>query len=58
MMHRPAPQAAILEAKGLIARRREGRSIRYRLLASEAKARAKLLYRMFCDANGAQQRRP
>jgi hypothetical protein len=42
----------------LIARRREGRSIRYRLLASEAKARAKLLYRMFCDANGAQQRRP
>jgi len=41
-------QAAILEAEGLIGRRREGRSILYRLLAPEVKALAKLLYRLFC----------
>ena len=49
---RPAPalsqQAAILEAEGLIGRRREGRSVLYRLLAPEAKALAKLMYRLFC----------
>jgi ArsR family transcriptional regulator len=48
----PAPalsqQAAILEAEGLIGRRREGRSVLYRLLAPEAKALAKLMYRLFC----------
>jgi ArsR family transcriptional regulator len=41
-------QAAILEAHELIARRREGRSILYRLLAPETKALAALMYRLFC----------
>jgi ArsR family transcriptional regulator len=41
-------QAAILEGHGLIGRRREGRSILYRLLAPEAKALAVLMYRLFC----------
>src|SRR5208282_12038 len=48
----PAPalsqQAAILEAEGMIGRRREGRSVFYRLLAREVKPLAKLLYRLFC----------
>jgi len=57
----PAPalsqQAAVLEAKGLIARRREGRSVLYRLSAPEAKALAKFLYRMFCKTPATQPRR-
>jgi DNA-binding transcriptional ArsR family regulator len=48
----PAPalsqQAAILEAEGMIGRRRDGRSVFYRLLAREVKPLAKLLYRLFC----------
>jgi DNA-binding transcriptional ArsR family regulator len=56
----PAPalsqQAAILEAKGVIARRRVGRSVLYRLAAPEAKTLAKLLYRMFCKAPVAPRR--
>jgi DNA-binding transcriptional ArsR family regulator len=48
----PAPalsqQAVILEAEGLIARRRKGRLVLYRLLAPEVKPLAKLLYRLFC----------
>ena len=48
----PAPalsqQAAILDAEGLIGRRREGRSMLYRLRAPEVKSLAKLLYRLFC----------
>ena len=48
----PAPalsqQALVLEGKGIIGRRRQGRSILYRLLAPEAKALAQFLYRMFC----------
>jgi DNA-binding transcriptional ArsR family regulator len=48
----PAPalsqQAAILEAEGLIGRRREGRSVFYRLQSPEVKPFAKLLYRLFC----------
>jgi DNA-binding transcriptional ArsR family regulator len=59
--HLPAPalsqQAAILEGKGLIGRRREGRSVLYRLLAPEAKALAKLLYRLFCKPQPAPTRR-
>jgi ArsR family transcriptional regulator, virulence genes transcriptional regulator len=51
-------QAAILEAKGIIARRREGRSMLYRLVAPEAKALAKLLYRMFCKSPAAAPRAP
>jgi len=57
----PAPalsqQAAILEAGGLIGRRREGRSVLYRLLAPEARALARLLYRLFCKAEPAPSRR-
>jgi DNA-binding transcriptional ArsR family regulator len=57
----PAPalsqQAAILEGKGLIGRRREGRSVLYRLLAPEAKALANLLYRLFCSTQPAPSRR-
>jgi DNA-binding transcriptional ArsR family regulator len=56
----PAPalsqQAAILEARGIIGRRRVGRSVLYRLLAPEAKALARLLYRMFCRAPAAPRR--
>ena len=59
--HLPAPalsqQAAILEGKGLIGRRREGRSVLYRLLAPEAKALANLLYRLFCKPQPAPARR-
>ncbi len=40
--------AAVLESEGMIARRRAARSILYRLVAPEAKALAKLLYRLFC----------
>ncbi len=50
----PAPalsqQAAILEADGLIGRRREGRSVVYRLVAPEVRPLAKLLYRLFCKS--------
>jgi ArsR family transcriptional regulator len=57
----PAPalsqQAAILEGKGLIGRRREGRSVYYRLLAPEAKALANLLYRLFCKTQPGPPRR-
>ena len=41
-------QAAILEAEGLIGRRRDGRTVFYRLLSPEIKPLAKLLYRLFC----------
>lgn len=47
-------QAAILEGQGLIARRREGRSILYRLLAPEAKALAVLMHRLFCKSAAAR----
>ena len=50
-------QAAILESKGLIGRRREGRSVLYRLLAPEAKALANLLYRLFCKTPSARSHR-
>ena len=52
----PAPalsqQAAILEAEGLIGRRRDGRSVFYRLKSREIKPLAKLLYRLFCKPAG------
>lgn len=41
-------QAAILEAGGLIARRRQGQSVLYRLVAPEAKALAGFLHRLYC----------
>ena len=50
-------QAAILEAHELIGRRREGRSILYRLLAPEAKALAVLMYRLFCNPATPRARR-
>jgi DNA-binding transcriptional ArsR family regulator len=50
-------QAVILEGNRLIGRRREGRSVFYRLLAPEAKALANLLYRLFCKPPPAQSRR-
>ena len=50
--HLPAPalslQAAIVDAEGLIGRRRDGRSVFYRLVSPEIKPLAKLLYRLFC----------
>jgi len=58
----PAPalsqQAAILEGKGLIGRRREGRSVLYRLLGPETKAMADLLYRLFCKTRPSRAHRP
>jgi DNA-binding transcriptional ArsR family regulator len=50
-------QAAILEAGGLITRRRRARSILYRLVAPEAKALAELLYRLFCKPPRVQSAR-
>lgn len=49
--------AAILHAEGLIGRRREGRSILYRLRSTEVKSLAKLLYRLFCKPPAAPVRR-
>ena len=43
-------QATILESAGLIARRREGRSVLYRLSSQEARALALLLVGLFCGA--------
>jgi ArsR family transcriptional regulator, virulence genes transcriptional regulator len=51
-------QAAILEARGIIARRREGRSVMYRLASPEAQALAEFLYRMFCNPPTAKKRKP
>jgi DNA-binding transcriptional ArsR family regulator len=57
----PAPalsqQAAILEAESLIGRRREGRSVFYRLVSPEVKPLAKLLYRLFCKPQAIRSRR-
>lgn len=57
----PAPalsqQAAVLESEGIIAHRRIGRSILYRLLAPEAKALAQFLYRMFCKTSATSTKR-
>jgi ArsR family transcriptional regulator, virulence genes transcriptional regulator len=50
-------QAAVLESAGIIAHRRAGRSVLYRLLAPEAKALAQLLYRMFCKPSANVTRR-
>ena len=40
--------AAILEAAGLIARRRDAQSVWYRLAGPEGAALAKLLHKLFC----------
>lgn len=41
-------QAAILEARGIIRRRRLGRSVLYRLASSPARRLARLLHSLFC----------
>lgn len=41
-------QAAVLEAEGLISRRRRAQSVYYRLSAPRARALARLLHRTFC----------
>jgi len=50
--------AAVLEAKGLIGRRREGRSVFYRLTAPEAKALATFLHDTFCRPARHSRHRP
>jgi hypothetical protein len=50
-------QAAILESKGLIGRRREATSVFYSLVAPEAAAVAELLYKLFCQPPAAKPRR-
>jgi len=49
--------AAVLEAKGLIGRRREAKSVFYSLVAPEAVALAELLYKLFCQSPKATPRR-
>jgi len=41
-------QAAILEARGIIARRRDGRSVLYRLASPPARRLTRLLHSLFC----------
>jgi DNA-binding transcriptional ArsR family regulator len=41
--------AAVLEARGLISRRRNAQSVRFRLEAPEARALAELLHAAFCN---------
>jgi DNA-binding transcriptional ArsR family regulator len=41
-------QAAILEARGIIARRRLGRSVLYRLASPSARRLTRLLHSLFC----------
>jgi len=51
--------AAILEADGLISRRRDGRTILYRLAAPRAKKLARLLQQIYCSPrHRAPGRRP
>ncbi len=46
-------QAAILEAGGIIERRRDAQSVLYRLAGPEAAALAKLLHKLFCHPTAA-----
>lgn len=41
-------QASVLEAGGLIQRRRDARLVRYSLASPAARAQARLLHRLFC----------
>lgn len=50
-------QAGVLEAAGLIARRREGQSVLYKLVAPEGRALASFLYRLYCKPQRAPARR-
>ena len=50
-------QAAVLEAEGLIARRRKARSVLYRLAAPKAQALAEFLYQLFCKPPAAPRAR-
>jgi len=47
-------QAAILVAEGLLERRREARSVHYRLIGEEPRALARLLEKIYCG----ERRRP
>ena len=44
-------QLARLRAEGIVATRRNGKSIHYSLASSEARALMKLLYQLFCAAS-------
>ena len=50
-------QAAILEARGIITRRRRGRSVLYRLASPQARRLARLLYALFCAPGRRRARR-
>ena len=49
-------QAAILEAGGIIERRRDAQSVFYRLAGPEAAALAKLLHKLFCRPSAMARR--
>ncbi len=51
-------QLARLRAEGLIAGRRDGKSIHYRLASEEARQVMGLLYELFCDPEGSEAARP
>ena len=51
-------QLARLRAEGLIAGRRDGKSIHYRLASAEARQVMGLLYELFCDPEGSKAARP
>ena len=50
--------AAILEAGGIIARRRHAQSVLYRIAGPEAAALAKLLHKLFCGPTAAAAGQP
>jgi DNA-binding transcriptional ArsR family regulator len=49
-------QAAVLEASGVVTRRRESRSVVYRLAAPGAESLASLLHELFCETPAAGMR--
>ena len=49
--------ATILEAQGLIERRRDAQNVWYRLVGPEAKAMARLLHKLFCEPASPTERR-
>ncbi|HVN41426.1 MAG TPA: metalloregulator ArsR/SmtB family transcription factor [Steroidobacteraceae bacterium] len=51
-------QAAILAAEGLLARRREARSVHYRLVGEESRAVAGLLEEIYCGGGRGLRRSP
>lgn len=49
-------QAAILEAEGLLERRRDAQNVFYRLVGAQAPALAKFLHQLFCGKPSARRR--